>query len=103
MTAHVESSLASVEAGPHFQFEGHGYFVTDLEDHLAGKAVFNRVTEVKDSWANNICSYSSKCSNKMTTVMVKALHGFWVRNGVNTKPHNGVKDGSYVLHNCGSS
>ena len=33
-----------------FQFERHGYFVTDLKDHAAGKAVFNRVTGMKDSW-----------------------------------------------------
>lgn len=51
VTAYVEPSLASVEAGQRFQFERHGYFVTDLADHSAGKAVFNRVTGMKDSWA----------------------------------------------------
>lgn len=50
VTAYVEPSLASVEAGQRFQFERHGYFVTDLKDHAAGKAVFNRVTGMKDSW-----------------------------------------------------
>jgi glutaminyl-tRNA synthetase len=51
VTAYVEPSLASVEAGQRFQFERHGYFVTDLMDHAAEKAVFNRVTGMKDSWA----------------------------------------------------
>lgn len=50
VTAYVEPSLASLEAGQRFQFERHGYFVTDLKDHAAGKAVFNRVTGMKDSW-----------------------------------------------------
>ncbi|MGC1176000.1 glutamine--tRNA ligase/YqeY domain fusion protein, partial [Polaromonas sp.] len=50
VTAYVEPSLAKVEAGQRFQFERHGYFVTDLKDHAAGKAVFNRVTGMKDSW-----------------------------------------------------
>ncbi len=48
--AYVEPSLADVPAGTRFQFERHGYFVTDLVDHSAGKAVFNRVTGMKDSW-----------------------------------------------------
>jgi glutaminyl-tRNA synthetase len=51
VTAYVEPSLASVEAGQRFQFERHGYFVTDLVDHAAGKAVFNRVTGMKDSFS----------------------------------------------------
>jgi glutaminyl-tRNA synthetase len=50
VTAYVEPSLASATAGQRFQFERHGYFVTDLKDHVAGKAVFNRVTGMKDSW-----------------------------------------------------
>jgi len=50
VTAYVEPSLANVPAGQRFQFERHGYFATDLVDHSAGKAVFNRVTGMKDSW-----------------------------------------------------
>lgn len=50
VTAYVEPSLASVEAGQRFQFERHGYFVTDLLDHTAEKVVFNRVTGMKDSF-----------------------------------------------------
>jgi glutaminyl-tRNA synthetase len=51
VTAYVEPSLAKVPAGQRFQFERHGYFVTDLIDHTEGKPVFNRVTGMKDSWA----------------------------------------------------
>ena len=51
VTAYVEPSLASVATGQRFQFERHGYFVTDMKDHSAGKPVFNRVTGMKDSWA----------------------------------------------------
>ena len=50
VTAYVEPSLADVPAGKGFQFERHGYFATDLVDHAAGEAVFNRVTGMKDSW-----------------------------------------------------
>jgi len=50
VTAYVEPSLANVPAGKGFQFERHGYFAADLVDHSAGKAVFNRVTGMKDSW-----------------------------------------------------
>ena len=50
VTAYVEPSLANVPAGKGFQFERHGYFAADLVDHGEGKAVFNRVTGMKDSW-----------------------------------------------------
>ena len=51
VTACVEPSLANVPAGQRFQFERHGYFVTDLVDHTEGKPVFNRVTGMKDSFS----------------------------------------------------
>jgi glutaminyl-tRNA synthetase len=50
VTTYVEPSLANVEAGQRFQFERHGYFVTDIKDHAVGKVVFNRVTGMKDSF-----------------------------------------------------
>ncbi len=50
VTAYVEPSAAAAPAGQRFQFERHGYFVTDMPDHQPGKAVFNRVTGMKDSW-----------------------------------------------------
>ena len=50
ITAYVEPSLANSTAGQHFQFERHGYFVTDRIDHAPGKLVFNRITGLKDTW-----------------------------------------------------
>ncbi len=50
VTAYVEPSAAAAPAGQRFQFERHGYFVTDMLDYQPGKAVFNRVTGMKDSW-----------------------------------------------------
>lgn len=47
----VEPSLANAKAGQQFQFERHGYFVTDRSDHLPGKPVFNFAVGLKDSWA----------------------------------------------------
>ncbi|WP_341905970.1 glutamine--tRNA ligase/YqeY domain fusion protein [Polaromonas sp. YR568] len=51
VTAYVEPSAAAAPAGQRFQFERHGYFVTDMLDHQLGKAVFNRVTGMKDSFS----------------------------------------------------
>ena len=49
--AFVEPSLASATPDTKFQFERHGYFVADRKDHVPGaKAVFNRVTGLKDNW-----------------------------------------------------
>ena len=48
--AKVEPSLAAMSAGSHCQFERLGYFSADLEDHTAGKPVFNRIVTLKDSW-----------------------------------------------------
>ena len=48
--AYVEPSLAKVPASQRFQFERHGYFVTDLIEHSEGKPVFDRVTGMEDSW-----------------------------------------------------
>jgi glutaminyl-tRNA synthetase len=46
----VEASLANV--GPEaVQFERTGYFVTDSEDSVPEKLVFNRVVTLRDSWA----------------------------------------------------
>ena len=50
ITAYVEPSLSNSDAGQHFQFERHGYFVADHIDHAPGKLVFNRITGLKDTW-----------------------------------------------------
>ncbi|QXL83295.1 glutamine--tRNA ligase/YqeY domain fusion protein [Comamonas sp. NLF-1-9] len=48
--AWVEPTLAGARADDKFQFERHGYFVADRQDHAAGRLVFNRITALKDSW-----------------------------------------------------
>ncbi|WP_157264813.1 glutamine--tRNA ligase/YqeY domain fusion protein [Azohydromonas aeria] len=45
----VEPSLAAADPDERFQFERHGYFVTDRVDHASGRPVFNRITGLKDS------------------------------------------------------
>ena len=46
----MEPVLTACVLDDKFQFERHGYFVTDRKDHVAGKPVFNRVTGLKDTW-----------------------------------------------------
>ncbi len=43
----VEPDAARAPAGTHFQFERHGYFVTDAADHGARRVVFNRTTTLR--------------------------------------------------------
>ena len=43
-------SLVNALPDQKFRFERHGDFVADLVGYGAGKAVFNRVTGMKDSW-----------------------------------------------------
>ena len=50
VTAYVEPSLAQCSADSRFQFERHGYFVSDRVDHVPGKPVFNKATGLKDTW-----------------------------------------------------
>jgi glutaminyl-tRNA synthetase len=51
VNGYVEPSLAAVPADTRFQFERHGYFVSDRKDHGAARPVFNRITPLRDSWA----------------------------------------------------
>jgi glutaminyl-tRNA synthetase len=44
----TEPSVAGAQADDRLQFERHGYFVADRVDHSTGRAVFNRVTGLKD-------------------------------------------------------
>ena len=46
----VESGLANTAPETHFQFERHGYFVTDQKDSQPGALVFNRIVSLKDGW-----------------------------------------------------
>ena len=50
VTAFVEPSLATAQPDQKFQFERHGYFVADRQDHAPGRPVFNRAVGLKDSW-----------------------------------------------------
>ena len=49
--AWVEPSLRGAPADRRWQFERHGYFVTDRIDHRPDAPVFNRITALKDSWS----------------------------------------------------
>jgi glutaminyl-tRNA synthetase len=51
VTAWVEPGLANVAKESHFQFERHGYFVSDRVDHSAAQPVFNRITTLRDNWS----------------------------------------------------
>ncbi|MCA6216640.1 glutamine--tRNA ligase/YqeY domain fusion protein [Ideonella sp. B7] len=47
---YLEPSLANAPPEVRFQFERHGYFVTDRLDHRAERPVINRITGLRDSW-----------------------------------------------------
>ena len=53
--AKVEPSLATAKPEQAFQFERQGYFCLDnkisAEDSAAGKLVFNRTVDLRDTWA----------------------------------------------------
>ena len=52
VTAYVEPSLALALSDQKFQFERHGYFVADRQDHRPDHPVFNKITGLKDgNWA----------------------------------------------------
>jgi glutaminyl-tRNA synthetase len=42
--------LAAARRDDKFQFERHGYFVVDAEDHAPPRLVFNRIVGLKDGW-----------------------------------------------------
>jgi glutaminyl-tRNA synthetase len=49
--ARVEPSLADDAPGTRYQFERHGYFMSDPEDSGPDGLVFNRTVTLRDSWA----------------------------------------------------
>ncbi len=51
VTGYLEPGLASAQPENHFQFERHGYFVADRQDHTPARPVFNRTATLKDTWA----------------------------------------------------
>jgi glutaminyl-tRNA synthetase len=50
----VEPGLAAAEPGTRYQFERQGYFVVDTVDSRPDALVFNRIIELRDSWAKMI-------------------------------------------------
>jgi glutaminyl-tRNA synthetase len=50
VTGYVEPALAGIPAEQRYQFERHGYFITDRKDHRPDAPVFNRITGLKDSF-----------------------------------------------------
>ena len=50
VTAWLEPGLQHAPPEQRYQFERHGYFITDRKEHTAAQPVFNRITTLKDSW-----------------------------------------------------
>ncbi|HEX5863994.1 MAG TPA: glutamine--tRNA ligase/YqeY domain fusion protein [Casimicrobiaceae bacterium] len=48
--AYVEPALASAPREARYQFERHGYFIADANDHDPSRPVFNRAVTLRDSW-----------------------------------------------------
>lgn len=48
---YVEQSLRVATPGERFQFERIGYFCVDTRDSRPGNPVFNRIVQLRDSWA----------------------------------------------------
>ncbi len=51
LAAYLEPGLAGTAREQRFQFERHGYFITDRSEHTGERPVFNRITTLKDSWS----------------------------------------------------
>ncbi|MFN8494262.1 MAG: glutamine--tRNA ligase/YqeY domain fusion protein [Caldilineaceae bacterium] len=47
----IEPSVAHDPAGSRYQFERQGYFVSDIVDSAPGHLVYNRIVDLRDSWA----------------------------------------------------
>ena len=50
ISAYAEPSLLSCASDERFQFERHGYFVSDRLDHSQARPVFNKITGLKDQF-----------------------------------------------------
>ena len=50
VTAQLEPALRNAQPEQRFQFERHGYFVSDRVDSRPGAPVFNRTVTLRDSW-----------------------------------------------------
>ncbi len=52
--AKVEPTVANDPIGSRYQFERVGYFYSEPEDSKPGKLVFNRIVNLRDSWAKEV-------------------------------------------------
>jgi glutaminyl-tRNA synthetase len=52
--AKVEPGVAHDPIGSRYQFERVGYFYSEPEDSRPGKLVFNRIVNLRDSWAKEV-------------------------------------------------
>ena len=52
--AKIEASVANDPIGTRYQFERTGYFMSEPEDSVPGKLVFNRIVGLRDSWAKEV-------------------------------------------------
>ncbi len=56
----VEPSIGADEAGSRYQFERLGYFVSDMEDARPGHLVYNRIIELRDSFAKTTAAQPAR-------------------------------------------
>jgi glutaminyl-tRNA synthetase len=54
--AYIEPALASAPREARYQFERHGYFIADANDHDPSRPVFNRAVTLRDSWGREASS-----------------------------------------------
>lgn len=52
--AYCEIGASNAMAGERYQFERHGYFVTDCIDSQPSKPVFNRIVGLRDNWGKSV-------------------------------------------------
>jgi glutaminyl-tRNA synthetase len=53
VVAYIEPALAESASETRYQFERHGYFVSDERDSRPGASVFNRAVTLRDSWGKH--------------------------------------------------
>ncbi|MEZ4866263.1 MAG: glutamine--tRNA ligase/YqeY domain fusion protein [Caldilineaceae bacterium] len=67
----IEPSVANAQAEDRFQFERQGYFMVDPVDSRPGALVFNRIVELRDSWAKQSQSDEAEGSAATATGAAK--------------------------------
>ena len=58
----VEPGLAADPAGSRYQFERHGYFISDVVDSTPERLVFNRIVGLRDTWAKELAKQADAAS-----------------------------------------